>query len=101
MMNVTTVIPTYNEAENLPSMIGELFSLDVEGLRILIIDDNSLDGTGQVADELASRYPDRLSVIHRPGKLGLGTAYVAGFRRALEDGAAFIVQMDAYFSHSS
>ena len=78
IMNVTTIIPTYNEAENLPSMIGELFSLDVEGLRILIVDDNSPDGTGQVADDLASRYPDRLNVIHRPAKLGLGTAYIAG-----------------------
>ncbi len=99
-MNVTTVIPTYNEAENLPSMIGELFSLDVEGLRILVVDDNSPDGTGQVADELASRYPERMSVIHRVGKLGLGTAYIAGFRRALADGADFVVQMDADFSHS-
>jgi dolichol-phosphate mannosyltransferase len=97
---VMVVIPTYNEAENLPTMIGELLSLGLPGLRILIVDDNSPDGTGRAADELAQQYPDRVHVMHRPGKLGLGTAYIAGFKYALQQGAEFIVQMDADFSHS-
>ncbi len=94
------VIPTYNEAENLPAMVGELLALDLPGLSILIVDDNSPDGTGKVADELAQRHLDRMQVIHRAGKLGLGTAYITGFHYALEQGADLIVQMDADFSHS-
>jgi dolichol-phosphate mannosyltransferase len=94
------VIPTYNEANNLPALAGELLSLDVENLSILIVDDASPDGTGEIADELRERYPRRLDVLHRTGKLGLGTAYVEGFQRALAEGADFIVQMDADFSHS-
>ncbi|MGC9334330.1 MAG: polyprenol monophosphomannose synthase [Anaerolineae bacterium] len=97
---VTVVLPTYNEAENLPTMVGELLALDVTGLEILVVDDNSPDGTGQLADDLAARYPERLHVIHRQGKMGLGTAYLAGFRYALDHGADLIVQMDADFSHS-
>jgi len=94
------VIPTYNEADNLPAIVGELLALDVPNLEILIVDDNSPDGTGEVAEELRSRYPGRIHVIHRPGKLGLGTAYVQGFRYALDHGADYIIQMDADFSHS-
>lgn len=94
------VMPTYNEAENLPTMIGELLALDVPGLEVLIVDDNSPDGTGTLADDLADRYTEQVHVMHRAGKLGLGTAYVAGFRYALEHGADLIVQMDADFSHS-
>ena len=94
------VIPTYNEAENLPAMAGELLALDLPGLAILIVDDNSPDGTGKIADELAQRHLDRMHVIHREGKLGLGTAYITGFKFALEQGADRIVQMDADFSHS-
>jgi dolichol-phosphate mannosyltransferase len=94
------VIPTYNEAENLPAIVGELWSLGVDGLEVLVVDDNSADGTGQVADELAQRYPGRFHVIHRPGKMGLGTAYLTGFKYALDHGADYIVQMDADFSHS-
>jgi dolichol-phosphate mannosyltransferase len=97
---VMVVIPTYNEAVNLPTMVGELLALDVPGLQILVVDDNSPDGTGQIADELVARHPDRMHVMHRQGKLGLGTAYIAGFRYALDQGADFIVQMDADFSHS-
>ena len=97
---VMVVIPTYNEADNLPAMVGELLALGVPGLEILIVDDNSPDGTGQMADELAARYPQEMYVLHRPGKLGLGTAYITGFRYALERGAEFIVQMDADFPHS-
>ncbi len=96
----TVVIPTYNEADNLPAIVGELWSLGIDGLEILVVDDNSADGTGQIADELARQYPDRFHVIHRPGKQGLGTAYLTGFRYALDHGADFIVQMDADFSHS-
>ncbi len=94
------VIPTYNEAENLPNMAGELLALGLPGLEMLVVDDNSPDGTGPIADNLAERYPDRVHVIHRSGKLGLGTAYVTGFRYALDHGADLIVQMDADFSHS-
>jgi len=94
------VIPTYNEADNLPAIVAELFAQPVQGLDILIVDDASPDGTGQVADELAARYDGRLRVIHRLGKLGLGTAYIEGFKHALERGADYIIQMDADFSHS-
>jgi dolichol-phosphate mannosyltransferase len=98
--HIMVVIPTYNEAENLPTMAGELLALDLPDLAILIVDDNSPDGTGKIADELTHRHLDRMHVIHREGKLGLGTAYVTGFQYALEQGADLIVQMDADFSHS-
>ncbi len=97
---IMVVIPTYNEASNLPTLIGELLALGALDLTVLIVDDNSPDGTGQVADDLAERYPDRVHVLHRPGKLGLGTAYVTGFGYALEHGSDLIIQMDADFSHS-
>jgi dolichol-phosphate mannosyltransferase len=96
---LTIIIPTYNEAENLPRLASTLFDLPIPYLKILIVDDNSPDGTGQVAEELAQIYPNRVEVMHRPGKLGLGTAYISGFRRALGEGAGIIVQMDADFSH--
>ncbi len=100
-MTIIIVIPTYNEAENLPAITAELFNLGIEDLQILIVDDASPDGTGQIANELAQRhYPGRFHAIHRPGKLGLGTAYVTGFTKALELGANYIIQMDADFSHS-
>ena len=99
-MKTVVVIPTYNEADNLPVITAELFALGVDGLEILIVDDASPDGTGQVADELAQRYPGTFHVMHREGKLGLGTAYVQGFTWALGRGADFIIQMDADFSHS-
>jgi len=94
------VVPTFNEANNLSPVVGELRSLDIPGLQILVVDDNSPDGTGELADDLSRRYPGEFHVIHRPARLGLGTAYVAGFRFALEHGADRIVQMDADFSHS-
>jgi len=105
---ITIVIPTYNEADNLPAISAALLALGLPHLQILVVDDNSPDGTGQVADELAIRYngetaaPQRppFAVIHRTGKGGLGTAYVAGMARALAEGADFVVQMDADFSHS-
>ncbi|MBN1220639.1 MAG: polyprenol monophosphomannose synthase [Anaerolineae bacterium] len=101
-MTTIIVIPTYNEAENLPAITAELFTLDIEeDLQILIVDDNSPDGTGQVVEDLARDcYPGRLHIIHREGKQGLGTAYVTGFKWALEHGADYVIQMDADFSHS-
>lgn len=100
-MTTIVVIPTYNEAENLPAITEALFNQGIEDLQILIVEDGSPDGTGQIADELAQqRYPGRFHVIHRSGKLGLGTAYVTGFTWALEHGADYIIQMDADFSHS-
>jgi dolichol-phosphate mannosyltransferase len=98
-MQLTVVIPTFNEIENLPKMATALFSLPTPDLKILIVDDNSPDGTGKLADDLASEYPGRIAVIHRAGKLGLGTAYLVGFDRAIKDGAQAIAQMDADFSH--
>jgi len=97
---VMIVLPTYNEAENLPKIVGQLLALDLPGLEILVVDDNSPDGTGQIADELSARHSERIHVLHRPGKGGLGTAYVVGFKYALAQGAERIVQMDADFSHS-
>jgi dolichol-phosphate mannosyltransferase len=100
MRQLTLVIPTYNEAENLAPLTAELWAQPLPGLKILIVDDASPDGTGKVADEIAGRQPGRLSVIHRQGKLGLGSAYVTGFKAALAEGAQAVGQMDADFSHS-
>ena len=93
------VIPTYNERANIEAMVPRLQALEIPGLRLLVVDDNSPDGTGQLADELAAQHPDFVSVIHRAGKLGMGTAYVEGFQWALDHGADFVVSMDADFSH--
>ena len=98
-MQLTVVIPTFDEAENIPRLIPELFSLPIPGLRILVVDDGSPDGTGEITEKLAESYPDRLSVLHREEKRGLGSAYITGFRRALREGAESIAQMDADFSH--
>ncbi|MEW6716061.1 MAG: polyprenol monophosphomannose synthase [Chloroflexota bacterium] len=98
-MGLTVVIPTYNEAENLPRLVSALFGLPLPGMRVLIVDDNSPDGTGKIAESLTDRHPERVSVIHRPGKLGLGSAYIQGFRQALTEGAEAVGQMDADFSH--
>lgn len=99
MPKTMVVMPTYNERENLPPMIEALLALPIPGLRVLVVDDNSPDGTGQIADELAARFPDRLFVLHRTEKAGLGPAYIAGFKRAMELGADYLIQMDADFSH--
>ena len=98
-MQVTVVIPTYNEAENLPNLVSALFTLPLPDLRAIIVDDNSPDGTGALAEELANGTSGRLSVLHRPGKLGLGTAYITGFSAAIQAGAQAVAQMDADFSH--
>ena len=86
-MKLTTVIPTYNEVQNLSAVTAELFALGLGGLEILIVDDDSPDGTGQLADDLAQRYAGRFHVIHRTGQRGLGLAYRDGFRYALDAGA--------------
>ncbi len=99
-MKLTVVIPTYNEVNNLSALTAELFALELEGLEILVVDDDSPDGTGRLADELAQRYEGRFHVIHRTGQRGLGLAYRDGFRYALDAGADLIIQMDADFSHS-
>ncbi len=93
------VIPTYNEADNLPGLVAEIHALAVPGLSVLVVDDNSPDGTGCVADALAERLPGVLQVRHRDAKDGLGRAYIEGFRLALDAGADYIIQMDADFSH--
>jgi dolichol-phosphate mannosyltransferase len=98
---LTVVLPTYNEADNLPVIVAELISLPLTGLHILVADDNSPDGTGAVADELVRQYgSERISVMHRPGKQGLGRAYIDGMAQALKAGAEFVVQMDSDLSHS-
>jgi dolichol-phosphate mannosyltransferase len=99
-VRVSVVVPTFNEADNLPRLVAQLLALPLPDLKIIVVDDSSPDGTGALADRLAADYPGRLSVIHRPGKSGLGTAYLTGFRCALEQGAEAVVQMDADFSHS-
>jgi dolichol-phosphate mannosyltransferase len=98
-MKVIQVIPTYNESENLPVLVTALFDLGLPGLHLLVVDDNSPDGTGQVADALAEKYSGKMSVLHRKDKAGLGKAYIQGFRQALDDGADAIGMMDADLSH--
>lgn len=97
-MKIAVVIPTYNERENLPKITAQLMALPLD-LRLLVVEDNSPDGTGQVADDLIKQYPGRVSVMHRTGKLGLGTAYISGFKKMLATDADAIAQMDADFSH--
>jgi len=97
-MPITIVLPTYNEAENLPKLVSALFSLPLD-LVVLVVDDNSPDGTGRIADGLSKQYQGKVVVLHRAGKLGLRSAYIEGFRRAFELGADAVVQMDADFSH--
>lgn len=100
MDNIFVVIPTYNEADNLPVMAAELWALNIPNLSILVVDDNSPDGTGKIADELARQHPNQLFVMHRSAKEGLGRAYVAGFNWALAHNADIVIQMDCDFSHS-
>lgn len=96
-MNVVVIIPTYNEHDNLAALVPRI--LDTYPYRVLVVDDNSPDGTGRLADSLAARYPGRLDVIHRTGKRGLGLAYIDGFHHALASDADLICQMDADLSH--
>ncbi len=98
-LQVTIIVPTYNERENIESLVIQLLAL-LLAVRVIVVDDNSPDGTGAIADRLAAESNGRVKVIHRAGKLGLGTAYSASFRRALDEGADLICTMDADFSHN-
>ena len=98
-MQITVILPTFNEAENLPKIVPELFKLSLPDLKLIVIDDNSPDHTGDIAEELANQHPGRLEVVHRGSKLGLGTAYITGFKLALKGGAEAIGTMDSDFSH--
>ncbi|MFC5269564.1 polyprenol monophosphomannose synthase [Adhaeribacter terreus] len=99
MNNAIVVIPTYNEKENAAAIIRKVFSLEVP-FDVLIIDDNSPDGTGAIVKNLQQEFPDRLFLEERKGKLGLGTAYIHGFKYALARGYEYIFEMDADFSHN-
>jgi len=94
---VLVVIPTYNEKDNLPDLVRAV--LAHEGTRVMVVDDQSPDGTGQVADALAVEFPGRVEVMHRTGQRGLGRSYVDGLRRALQSDATLICQMDGDWSH--
>src|SRR5438445_5189985 len=96
---VVVVVPTYNERENLPVLAGLLDALPVPNLHLLVVDDSSPDGTGEVADKLAAEHPGTVGVLHRTAKDGLGRAYIAGMTRALDEGADVVIQMDADLSH--
>jgi dolichol-phosphate mannosyltransferase len=98
------ILPTFNEAENLARVVAAArdtlrAAAASDGFRILVVDDGSPDGTGALADALAARHPNEVDVLHRPRREGLGPAYLAGFARALEGGAAFVFEMDADLSH--
>ena len=97
--DVAIVVPTYNEAENLPLLVDRIFSGLPAGARLIVVDDGSPDGTGALAARLAERSPSAIELVQRNEKLGLGTAYRAGFERALARGADYVVQMDADLSH--
>ena len=98
MNNALVIIPTYNESENIAQITDAIFSLPKD-FDILIVDDNSPDGTGKIADDLAAKFPS-IHVLHREEKNGLGRAYCAGFAWALEHGYEFILEMDGDFSHN-
>lgn len=99
MEKILVIIPTYNEIENIPSLIEKVIALNIANLSILVVDDNSPDGTGGLVAEIG-RKDDRIKLMRRKGKLGLGTAYVAGFKYAIEEGYDLIFQMDADHSHN-
>jgi dolichol-phosphate mannosyltransferase len=96
-MNVLVVTPTYNERDNLPDLVRAI--LTYPETRVMVVDDQSPDGTGALADALAMEYPGRVMVVHRTGKRGLGRSYVEGLQIAIKDGADLICQMDADWSH--
>lgn len=97
-MRALIVVPTYNEIENIGQLISAVFAVVPEGVDMLVVDDGSPDGTGDLVDSLVAKNP-RLHVMHRAKKMGLGTAYVAGFKWGLERGYEYLVEMDADFSH--
>ncbi len=93
------LVPTYNEAQNLPALMERLFALGLPDVAALVIDDSSPDGTGELAERLSSLYGERIFVLHRTTKEGLGPAYLAGYKRALEIQPTYVAQMDADLSH--
>ncbi|MCD6086597.1 MAG: polyprenol monophosphomannose synthase [Candidatus Hydrothermae bacterium] len=97
-MKGVVVVPTYNERENIEELIEKTLSTSPD-IDILIVDDNSPDGTGEIAEKIAKENP-RVKVLHRPGKMGLGSAYVEGFKWALKENYDFVMEMDADFSHN-
>ncbi len=97
-MTTSVIVPTYNERENIEPLIERLLELPID-LHVIVVDDNSPDGTGDIADRLAIKNPGRVDVVHREGKLGLGTAYIAGFYHAIAQQRDLVVTMDADFSH--
>ena len=97
--HVVVVVPTYNEAENLPELVERLFELPIGNTSLIVLDDSSPDGTAKVAKQLAGKLDGRLQLIERRKKMGLGTAYVEGFSRALTEDADYVLQMDADLSH--
>ncbi len=99
MLDKVIIIPTYNEKENIEKMIRKVFSLE-EAYHILIIDDGSPDGTADIVKRLQKEFPESLFMIERTGKLGLGTAYITGFKWSIEHGYEYIFEMDADFSHN-
>lgn len=100
MQKNLVIIPTYNEIENIDNLLDSIFTV-VPDIHILIVDDNSPDGTGKLIDRLIAekKHQDKLSVLHRQGKLGLGTAYIEGFSYAIQNGYDVVISMDADFSH--
>ena len=100
MLKYLVIIPTQNEASNLPVLVAELWALQIAGLSVLVVDGDSADGTGQIADELAQQRPDELSVLHLSARGGLRRAYIAGFNWALTHSVSYVIQMDCDFSHS-
>ncbi|HEX9974920.1 MAG TPA: glycosyltransferase, partial [bacterium] len=97
-MKAIIVIPTYNEAQNIEQIIDRILFQGIRGLEILVVDDNSPDGTGRIVEKIAQDEPN-IHLMKRPGKAGLGTAYVAGFKYALERDYDYVFEMDADFSH--
>lgn len=93
------IVPTYNEADNLDDLLTQILALPVP-VGVIVVDDNSPDGTGKLADDWAAQHPTAVQVVHRPGKMGLGTAYIAGFHHALTLSARNVMTMDADFSHN-
>lgn len=92
------IVPTYNEMDNIQNLLPVLFELGIEGLHVLVVDDNSPDGTGNYVEE-QTKLNDHIHILRRPGKMGLGTAYCAGFQYAIDHGYDYVFEMDADFSH--
>ena len=98
-MRTAIIIPTYNEAGNIEVLVEKILELELNNSKIIVIDDNSPDGTGEIAESLSEKFKGRIDVIHRARKLGLGSAYKEGFKTALKEGAQTIITMDADLSH--